>query len=77
MIPFNLCCRLYVLRGSPSEVLPAAVKRWKIKLLTFELDTEAYAKKRDEEIELLLKDLNVEIFKSLTNNLYNPEQYVL
>ena len=67
---------MYVLRGTPSDVLPSVVKKWKIKLLTFELDTEPYAKSRDEEIELLLKDLNVEIFKSLTNNLYNPEQYV-
>lgn len=68
--------RLYVLRGSPVEILPDVVKRWKVKLLTFEVDTEPYAKERDEEIEKLLKNLDVEIFKSTTNTLYNPEQVI-
>lgn len=66
--------RLFVVRGNPIEVLPDIVKRWNIKYLTYEYDSEPYAKFRDEEIEKIMKDLNIEVYKSRTNNLYDPEQ---
>ncbi|GFT22944.1 cryptochrome-1 [Nephila pilipes] len=68
--------RLFVIRGKPTEVFPDIVKKWKIELLTFESDTEPYAKARDEEIENLMKTLNVEIKKFCTNTLYNSEQII-
>ncbi|GIY62846.1 cryptochrome-1 [Caerostris darwini] len=72
----KLNSRLFIIRGEPSEVFPDLVKQWKIKYLTFEIDTEPYAKIRDEKIENLMKSLNVEVTKFCTNTLYDPEQII-
>jgi len=37
--------RLYVVRGNPVEELPRLFKDWKVTRLTFESDTEPYARK--------------------------------
>ena len=42
--------RLYVARGKPEEVLPELFKRFGATLLTFEKDTEPYARKRDSSM---------------------------
>ncbi|GFS55434.1 cryptochrome-1 [Trichonephila inaurata madagascariensis] len=68
--------RLFVIRGKPAEVFPDIVKKWKIELLTFEKDTEPYSKARDEEIENLMKTLDVKVVKCCTNTLYDPEQII-
>ncbi|GIY03032.1 cryptochrome-1 [Caerostris extrusa] len=72
----KLNSRLFIIRGKPSEIFPDLVKKWKIKYLTFEIDTEPYAKIRDEKIENLMKSLNVEVTKFCTNTLYDPEQII-
>ncbi|XP_035217616.1 cryptochrome-1-like isoform X2 [Stegodyphus dumicola] len=68
--------RLFVIRGNPMDVLPEAVKRWNIKLLTYEHDTEPYAKQRDEDIDKMMEKLNVIVTKGYTNTLYSPEQII-
>ncbi|KAG8176361.1 hypothetical protein JTE90_020759 [Oedothorax gibbosus] len=68
--------RLFVLRGKPKEVFPDIVKRWQVKCLTFESDTEPYAIERDREIENLMKELGVKVVTHATNLLYNPEQII-
>ncbi|XP_042901352.1 cryptochrome-1 isoform X2 [Parasteatoda tepidariorum] len=68
--------RLFVIRGKPMEVFPQIVRKWKIKLLTFESDTEPYAKVRDEEIHTLMKILKVEVCTFSTNTIYNPEKII-
>ncbi|XP_055925205.1 cryptochrome-1-like isoform X2 [Argiope bruennichi] len=68
--------RLFVIRGKPTEVLRDAVGRWHIKYLTFESDTEPYARARDEEVENLMKALDVEVIKCCTNTLYDPERII-
>ncbi|KFM80671.1 Cryptochrome-1, partial [Stegodyphus mimosarum] len=68
--------RLFVIRGNPMDVLPEAVKRWNIKLLTYEHDTEPYAKQRDEAIDKMMEKLNVIVTKGYTNMLYSPEQII-
>ena len=42
--------RLFVARGNPKDVLPLLVQRWGVTHITFELDTEPYARTRDESL---------------------------
>eukprot|EP01035_Chromulina_nebulosa_P017095 gene17095-22608_t len=42
--------RLYVIRGKPEDQLPVLFDKWNINLLTYEKDSEPYARRRDEQI---------------------------
>ena len=44
---------LQVLQGKPAELFPKVWKDWGITKLCFEVDTEPYAQKRDEDISQL------------------------
>ncbi len=63
--------RLYVVRGKPSEVFPKLFKEWDISRLTFEVDTEPYAIKRDSHVEDLAKSHGVEVIKIVSHTLYD------
>ncbi len=65
---------LYVVRGSPAEVLPDLFKKWNVKRLTFETDTEPYSVQRDEKIATLARDLNVEVVSKLSHTLFDPQE---
>jgi cryptochrome len=62
---------LLVVRGNPVDVLPALWKRWKIDTLTFEVDSEPYAKFRDQKITDLAKANNVNVFTYHSHTLYD------
>ena len=47
-----------------------------MKRLTFEVDTEPYAVSRDEKIEALAKDNNVEVVQRVSHTLYNVENVI-
>ena len=65
--------RLYVAKGKPEEVLPQLFDKWSISLLTFEKDTEPYARKRDSNIISMAESKNV-IVKSFTSHtIFDPE----
>ncbi|XP_071454618.1 cryptochrome-2 [Hetaerina americana] len=68
--------RLYVLKGKPEEVLPIAFRVWNVKLLTFELDIEPYARERDERIEALAKAAGVCIKQKVSHTLYDTETVI-
>ena len=51
--------RLFVVLGSPSEVLPIIIKKYKVDLLTFEVDDEPAARRRDKEITTIAKEAGV------------------
>ena len=72
----KLGSRLFVLKGNPEEVLEKYIKKWNVKKITWELDTEPYSKARDAKIQKLAdaQDVLVETFTSHT--LYNPDQIV-
>lgn len=65
--------RLLVLRGKPEVVLPDAFIKWDVSLLTFEKDTEPYARKRDAEISLSASRANVEVESFTSHTLFDPE----
>ena len=72
----QLGSRLYVVRGKPDEEIPKLVNLWGVELLTFECDTEPYARKRDTSItaDLSSKGVNVKSFNSHT--LFDMEHYI-
>ncbi|KAL3929095.1 MAG: hypothetical protein SGPRY_002102, partial [Prymnesium sp.] len=53
--------RLIVLHGHPNEELLRALRDWQIDRLVFEIDTETYAKARDEKMVRLAREAGVEV----------------
>jgi len=69
----RLGTRLYVVRGEPDAVFPDLFVRWNVKLLTFELDTEPYARARDERLERSARLHGVRVEQTVSHTLYNTE----
>eukprot|EP00471_Norrisiella_sphaerica_P002941 CAMPEP_0184480814 /NCGR_PEP_ID=MMETSP0113_2-20130426/2322_1 /TAXON_ID=91329 /ORGANISM="Norrisiella sphaerica, Strain BC52" /LENGTH=544 /DNA_ID=CAMNT_0026859541 /DNA_START=93 /DNA_END=1727 /DNA_ORIENTATION=+ len=65
--------RLYVVQGKPHEVLPKLFEEWKVTRVTWESDTEPYARDRDNKIFQLAKDAGVEAKTHVSHTLYDPE----
>ncbi|XP_077986104.1 cryptochrome-1-like [Glandiceps talaboti] len=72
----KLDSRLFVLKGKPSEVLPRVFKEWNITRLTFEVDTEPYAVKRDKEIKDISESHGVEVIERVSHTLYDVERLI-
>ncbi|XP_013384158.1 cryptochrome-1-like isoform X1 [Lingula anatina] len=72
----KLKSRLFVLKGKPHEVFPKIFKEWGITRLTFEVDTEPYARVRDAEIIKLAKEHNVEVIQKISHTLYDTEKVI-
>ncbi|XP_050409035.1 cryptochrome-1 isoform X2 [Patella vulgata] len=72
----KLNSRLYVVRGKPKEVFPKLFNKWKITHLSFELDIEPYALKRDSEIEKLATNHKVKVIKHVSHTLYDTERII-
>jgi len=53
--------RLIVLQGDPRDELPRVWREWKVERLAFEIDTEEYAKARDDEISRLAQSMGVQV----------------
>jgi len=68
--------RLLVVREAPQTLLPKLLKEWKITHLVFEKDTDAYAKKRDEEVIRAAKELGVEVVVRSGRTLYDSDELV-
>lgn len=64
--------RLVVLRGKPEEELPKAWKAWGVSKITFEKDTEPYARVRDSAIQALAKEAGVEVRSFCSHTLWDP-----
>lgn len=69
----KLHSRLFVLRGNPLEQLPVFFRKYHTRLLTFEFDTEPYAKQRDTQVRRLCAELGIEVRTRATHTLYDPE----
>lgn len=67
--------RLLVLRGKPEEELPKAWKAWGVGKLTFEKDTEPYARARDSAIQDMAKEAGVEVRSFCSHTLWDPDAF--
>lgn len=65
--------RLYVIRGTPTEVFTRIFQDWEIDLLTFEEDHEPYAEERDMNIKSIAVEFGVQIIIRDSHTIYNPE----
>ena len=66
--------RLFVGKGKPDQVLTALFKELDIKTLSFERDTEPYAKARDESVKNLAASLNVKVETFCSHTLFDPDK---
>ncbi len=69
--------RLFVLRGSPENVFKDIFKKWNVVQLTYEVDTEPYAKARDKKINELAKENGVEVVTRVSHTLYDVDSVIL
>jgi len=69
----KLGSRLFVVKGSPEEIFPKLIKKWDVKRLTWEEDTEPYAVTRDTNVRKVAQALDVEVCTFTGHTLYNPE----
>jgi cryptochrome len=68
--------QLYVLRGSPMEVLPKFFKACQITHLSFEKDDDEYTIRRDAEITELAKQAGVEVFAVHGHTMFEGEKVI-
>ncbi|XP_071820766.1 cryptochrome-1-like [Apostichopus japonicus] len=72
----ELGSRLFVIRGSPAEVFPKIFKDWEISQLTFETDTEPYARQRDSEVIKLAEEHEVKVVQTVSHTLFDSEKII-
>ena len=68
--------RLFVVRGSPETVFKDIFSAWKVSKLTFESDTEPYAKIRDEEVKGIAERNGVSVVTKVSHTLYDPKAII-
>ena len=72
----NIGSRLFVLRGTPDEQIPLSAQRWNASYVTFEQDTEPYARYRDKRITDLLTTQGVKVESFTSHTLSNYDTYM-
>lgn len=68
--------QLYVLRGKPEERLPQLFEELAVHTLTFETDTEPYARARDAHIRELAAKAGVVVKEYASHTLHDMEHYL-
>lgn len=53
--------KLWVVRASPAAVMARLAQQWRVDVLVFEKDTDAYARRRDEEVTRLVEAVGVKV----------------
>ncbi|NXL54180.1 CRY2 protein, partial [Podilymbus podiceps] len=66
--------RLFVVRGCPEEVFPRLFRAWGTTRLTFEVDTEPLARRRDDAVAELAAQHGVEVIREVSHTLYDTER---
>jgi cryptochrome len=67
--------RLFVVQGTPEEEIPKLLKQWSIDLLTFEEDSEPYAKVRDAKVSEIAVTASVRVSCHASHTLHNMDAY--
>mmetsp|Transcript_20103 Transcript_20103/g.44692 ORF Transcript_20103/g.44692 Transcript_20103/m.44692 type:complete len:528 (-) Transcript_20103:69-1652(-) len=68
--------QLYVLQGKPADLLPSYAKKWGVDLITFESDSEPYARTRDAQVTHLLEEQGVAVREFCSHTIHSPEAYL-
>ena len=72
----SLGSRLFVMRGSPEDVFKDLFKKWQVRKLTYESDTEPYAKTRDEKINQIAAAHNIEVVSKVSHTLHDVNDII-
>ena len=68
--------KLLVVREAPQTVLVKLCQAWGVTHLVFESDTDAYARKRDEEVCEMVRGIGVEVVTRVGRTLFEPDELV-
>ena len=72
----RLGSRLYVVRGRPEEEVARLVGEWRAAAVTWEEDTEPYARRRDAAVAEACRAAGAQVVERLGHTLYCPDQVV-
>lgn len=70
----KLNSRLFVIRGQPADALPKLFKKWGTTCFSFEEDPEPFGKVRDQKIQQLCNELNIDVIQAVSHTLYKLER---
>ena len=68
--------KLFVVRCAPGKVIGELLRKWKVDVLVFERDTDAYARMRDEEVTRIAEGLGVKVVSVSGRTLFDSEEVV-
>ncbi len=60
--------------GEPQQIIERLIKEWDIRILSFEKDSEAHWKKRDNTVKELCSRHNVQVIEYASHTLYDPDE---
>lgn len=68
--------KLHVVRRAPGKVIGLLLRKWKIDVLVFERDTDAYARMRDAEVTRVAEELGVKVMSVCGRTLFDSDELV-
>ncbi|KEF57981.1 cryptochrome [Exophiala aquamarina CBS 119918] len=68
--------KLHVVRRAPGKVMVELLRRWKVDVLVFEKDTDAYARMRDDEVRAIAEGLGVKVVSLSGRTLFDSDEVV-
>jgi cryptochrome len=68
--------RLFVLKGRPEEQIPLYAQKWNATYITFEQDTEPYARVRDKDITERLTQQGIKVESFTSHTLFSYDTYI-
>ncbi|KIV79866.1 hypothetical protein PV11_07408 [Exophiala sideris] len=68
--------KLHVVRRAPGKIIGPLLKKWKIDVLVFERDTDAYARMRDDEVTRIAEALGVKVVSVTGRTLFDCDEVV-
>ncbi|CAG0898004.1 unnamed protein product [Darwinula stevensoni] len=72
----KLNSRLFVIRGQPADVLPKYLKEWGTTCLTMEEDPEPFGRVRDHNINVLCREMGIQVKSKVSHTLYKLEKII-
>ena len=61
-------------RGKPHEVIEKLIKEGNVQIVSFEKDTEAISRGRDNLVKSVCRSLSVQVIEIVSNTLYDPAE---
>ncbi|KIW15307.1 hypothetical protein PV08_05352 [Exophiala spinifera] len=68
--------KLHVVRAAPGKVIGPLLRKWKVDVLVFERDTDAYARTRDAEVTRVAEALGVKVVAVSGRTLFDSDDVV-